>query len=367
MANEEWLEEYRNEYVKFIEKYKDKSWKWIPTGVKKDLVKIQKIQVQRYADVGAKLGTTDNVSYFARALVDKKTLGIFLELEKTITNPYFFWSMVAYEYMRSDFQQSVLLDWIDAFTRNGRAEKTTLAERQKCADGIWELINNKNPKKINSKLWKALKDESEIIIYRGASIANEMDVRLGRKKIDNPNADQQDGGLGFSYTLDKKCAEYFANILSVEDEEMIYGVSKIGDIPSFIDVDSINETSRRVVTKHTIKKEKILFYSDTGDENEIVALPDDVVLIRYDFMKFMKAVPHPRQLNVTGDGWFMNERNKTELLKKFGSIKVNSEGIEMWKPDKKKMAQAKTEGEEKGLEILMRAVGAFSDFTRDVE
>lgn len=367
MANEEWLEEYRKEYVKFIEKYNDKSWKWIPTGVKKDLQNIQKIQIQRYADVGAELGNKGNVPYFARALVDKETLGIFLELEKTITNPYFFWSMVAYEYMRSDFQQSVLLDWIDAFTRDGRVEKTKLEERQKCADGIWEQIKNKNPKKVNSQLWKALKDESEIIIYRGASIADEMDVRLGRKKIDNPNADQQDGGLGFSYTLDKKCAEYFANILSVKDEEMIYGVDKIGDVPSFIDVDSINETSRRVVTKHTIKKEKILFYSDFGHESEIVALPDDVVLVRYDFMKFIEKVPHPTSLHVTGTGWFMNEESKRELLKKFGSLSVDSEGTEMWKPDKKKIEQAKTEGEEKALKIVYEAVGAFSDFTKDVE
>jgi hypothetical protein len=282
-----WLRECKEAYENLIEKYNDKSWKWVPNGFLKDYAKLEIVR-------GLRNGGMNNKEYLAQNMDRRKTLDLFLELEKTITNPYFFWSLVVMEYTESDFHQDILLEWIDAFTRNDRME-LTLAKRQKCVENILEAITGMKAKTENYGMWKALKNGDDIIIYRGTSIPNNTYVRMDKKKLNNSNAHKQDGGLGFSYSTDKDCANFFANIIAVENNEMLYGnTTNVGEIPQVIDVDMINETSKRVVSKHSIKKENILFYSNYNYENEIVALPDDVDLITYSLSKRNASVLHPK-------------------------------------------------------------------------
>ena len=281
-----WLRECKEAYENLIEKYNDKSWKWIPNGFLKDFAKLEIVR-------GLRNGM-NNKEYVEKNLDRRKTLDLFLELEKTITNPYFFWSLVVMEYTESNFHQDILLEWIDAFTRNDRME-LTLAERQKCAENILEAITGKKAKTENYGMWKTLKNVDDITIYRGTSIPKNTYVRMGKKKLNNPNANKQDSGLGFSYSTDKDCANYFANILAVENNVMTFGITTdVSKITQVIDVDMINETSKRVVSKHSIKKENILFYSNYNYENEIVALPDDVDLITYRLSKRNGNVLHPQ-------------------------------------------------------------------------
>ena len=134
-----WMKEYKEAYEKMIEKWNSNSWKWIPPNFEKDWRKLKTIEDNQFNSYD-----TDHPEYFKRCVIHKKTLNIFLELEKTITNPYFFWSLVGTEFSISDFHQSVLLEWIEAFTRYGRLENTTLEQRQKCVENMKELNTNKD-------------------------------------------------------------------------------------------------------------------------------------------------------------------------------------------------------------------------------
>jgi hypothetical protein len=67
-------------------------------------------------------------------------------------------------------------------------------------------------------------------------------------------------------------------------------------IPSFIDVDYINEKSQKVITKHSVNKENILFYNNQTEENEVIILPDTLELIDYQLVR-PNPVKHPNYYN----------------------------------------------------------------------
>ena len=305
-----WTKEYKEAYENLIEKYNDKSWKWIPNGFREDFVKVMRIKWGKY-----NRKYLPNSEYFQKRLRQRTGLDIFFEIEKNITNPYFFWSIVNEEYSHVDFNQTVLLEWLDAYTRYDRM-KLTLEQRQKCVENMIEYKTGESPKTDNYKLWKTLKDKDEVIVYRGCSIPDKSNVRVGRKKINNPQSHKQDSGIGFSYTLDRRCAEYFANMCSIKDGEIWFcGYDKVSStIPTFIDSDCINETSKKVITRHSVKKENILFYTNDGGEQEIVVLPDTLDLLDYELVR-PSTIKHPSD-NVGSMEEVIKVIENNDLLKK---------------------------------------------------
>jgi hypothetical protein len=322
---------YKEEYENLIEKYNDKPWKWVPSGFDTDYT-----QILSQFNNGANDYETIK-DYFDGRKSNRDNIEDFLSIEKNITNPLFFWSLVIHQYALNDFHTDIHDKWKEAFTRYDRLE-VPLKQRQELSLATSQIFGKhmgvsvfkenlhkysgkkkyikhmlkeqmkmavKEVKKMNKTLDKKLKKMDEIIVYRGQSIGEKDDMRVGRNKLNNPNAHKQDSGVGFSYTLDKRCAKYFANLYQVRDGGIIMGGVENNFIPSqylpsFFDNNKVNKSSVKTISKYSVKTENILFYTNHGEENEIVVLPSDVELKHYEIINATRT-HHPKKY-VKNDG-----------------------------------------------------------------
>ncbi len=232
----------------------------------------------------------------------------FFKSEPQIQNSKLFWILYpAIHQNLSPETNPISKDVMDEmFYRYDRLD-STLEERQKMIVLYHELNHTKGdikPQRINKKLWEYLKkfdDDDDVILYRGFSIAENQDVRIGRKKLDNENAYRQQSGCGFCYTMDEDIALWFAHRLYMIDGKFSCCRVKFDNHESGIERDMViiddggilegNKTiidtslvdidSRRVVAKYSVKKRDILFYVDNMNEREIVVMPETTKLISY--------------------------------------------------------------------------------------
>ena len=298
---------FKSNFKSLIEKYNDSSWGWVPNQFMFDYLE---------ATEGTVIHPTYKIKTDKKELEsNKRDYDAIFELEKEITNPLFFWSIIQPIYKRTTFSQVYLDRFKIAFTRTNRLE-VILKNRQNCIKRYKEKVRDTTTEEpspvtrtLQNKINKKIKKQNkELIVYRGFSIRKDDDVRVGRFKIDNPKAEQQESGLGFSYTLDRKCANFFANQFKIESGVFPFGKAKIvwegsnskGQIPNYVDKSLIDKNSRRVVANYSIQKKDILFYDADYLESEIVVLPDKTKLIRYDFLNPNDIHKHPVQIYYAG-------------------------------------------------------------------
>jgi hypothetical protein len=290
---------FKKNFGSLIEKYNGSSWSWIPNQFKDDFLE---------ATEDTQIHPESRLQTSASELEkDKEVFDAFLELEQEIKNPLFFWTIIYPVYKKTTFSQVYLNKFISAFSRQDRLS-VQLKNRQECMKRMFDLTckvvgKRIHPKEraVNNKINKRIKKNKNLILYRGFSIRKDEDVRVGRYKIDNPKAEEQDAGLGLSYTIDRKCANFFATQFKIEKGIFPFGkvklkwseTGKTKDIPNYVDESLIDENSRRVVASYSIKKDDILFYSATMMESEVVVLPDKAKLIRYDFLNPNDVHRHP--------------------------------------------------------------------------
>ena len=291
-------EDYKEVLVGLIEKYNEKNWKWIPSGFKKDMLMLVKLQYLMSVNPSVVQKTNgaiyieDTVERFTNVKNMMDLNQIFLEVEDKITNPRFFWTLQFNYYPESNMCQSSISKWQSAFTRYDRLT-LPLKDRQKCVDENLKVLGGLNPKKINKKVFGYLKNDEKHYIYRGFSVGKNEDIREGRNSINNPHSEVQKNGKGFSYTTREQTAVYFSRQ---------YQVSTVGGVSSFsygegmidqtsmpvqyfnnIDTTLLNKESRRVVAKYEVEKSNILYYHNCFGECEIVSLPGTVKLKHYRF------------------------------------------------------------------------------------
>ena len=238
------------------------------------------------------------------------TINILLDLEYKIKNPLFFWSIYPIAYQRATHTQNFYEKFLISFTRPDRL-KLGLTARKKQNNVLNEKIlkinghstsdRSKERKKNFSK--KIRKLEKTFKVYRGFTIRKDEDVRVGRYKINNPNWESQDKGLGLSFTTDRVVANFFATQYRIETGTFGERKKFIWDnnrefkyAKELVDESLIDETSRRVVGTYLANKEDILFYDNGMFEEEVLIDPRKVKLFRYDFLNIKDKFPHPLEL-----------------------------------------------------------------------
>ncbi len=284
--------EFKEKLLLFIQKYNVHSWNWVPNQYLQEYVALT-TDTCLHPDV--------NPSATASGLEnDNATINAVLDLENEITNSLFFWTIFPHVYKNASFSLSNFDKYTDAFNRFTRLN-VKLGQRQKCIDAVSPSSSRKETKKLKKTISKIKKNA---IVYRGFSISRDEDVRVGRYKTNNPNAERQNAGLGFSFTTDRDTANFFATQYYIKRSEtsglgnILYWnfgspPQTISSIPAQIQTDKVDDNARRVVASYLINQEDILFYAGEFGESEVVCLPDKARLIRYDFLNINQRFWHP--------------------------------------------------------------------------
>ena len=271
-----------------IQEYNGHSWQWIPNNFHNDLVELTK--GNSFCPYNDTLTKTEE-----ELLQQQKELDIFLEVEKQISNAYFFWSWIPEIYKKQTFSQNYVDKFSEAFARNNRL-KLPLMKRQ-ASKKLYREYNAKirnvrgldNP--TQNKLNKLIrKTKRNLIIYRGFSIHKDADIRVGRYKTNNPQAEQQDAGIGLSFTFNRAVANFFATQYYIENGKL-YWMSSSGikeetpSIPSLVNKDIIDiDKSRRAVATYSIHKDDVIYVDASMREYEVLTFPNRAKLLRYDFL-----------------------------------------------------------------------------------
>lgn len=223
---------------------------------------------------------------------DMNLIKYFFSNETYLTNTQAFWFVIEELWMTFDLNNPYSDQWLEVFSKYDRLEggfvdRVTLAEGKVHGKYNRDCVNN-------------LKDRNnEITIYRGFLTRENQFVRKGIKKINNPFAEQQEEGRGLSYTTSKDVAIFFASRYHFFSD---YILKK--SLPSFfgkITEDSVRDEikkmlgqsimdsylkkeARRTIVTCKIKTKDIIFARFQSNEFEIIADPNNVRLIRYDFI-----------------------------------------------------------------------------------
>ena len=119
-----------------------------------------------------------------------------------------------------DYSGFTFEDWVEVFNRYDRLDVPVETRQELVSQNI--ISAGQNPKKVNKQLWDYLKNyklDDDVIMYRGFTVAKDEDVRLGRKKVGNPNSHQQVNGVGFAYSIKEQASSWFSHRLLLSDDE----------------------------------------------------------------------------------------------------------------------------------------------------
>jgi len=92
--------EFKNNLLSFIQKYNGHSWQWVPNNFYADLIEVS--QGNSFRPDYYISGLTGEASGL---LAQQKELDIFFEIEKEISNAYFFWSWIPEIYRIQTFSR----------------------------------------------------------------------------------------------------------------------------------------------------------------------------------------------------------------------------------------------------------------------
>ena len=232
-----------------------------------------------------------------RAVEDRNFLKYFFSAESLITSSKLFWIVFDVVYTFSNFSEFNYSDWERVLSRYDRLSSDEyFVERCKKIHG--EIVS-----KHSRDFFSGTKLDDYITMYRGFLVKPHRYVRKGIKKLNNPNAHIQDEGKGFSYTLDKEQAVRFGsryhfrtdlnfrkNLPSLFGEmskrKLIKNLQREYKkvLGGFYNQNYLDENTRRCVGTFRVKKKHIVLFDTLSPESEIFADPNNVELIRYDFI-----------------------------------------------------------------------------------
>jgi hypothetical protein len=216
----------------------------------------------------------------------------FFSNETYLTNSQAFWFVFEQLWHLFDLNNPYSEQWLEVFSKYDRLEGG-FVDRSMLADGY---VHGK----YNRDFVNKLKDSNnEITVYRGFLTRENQFVRKGIKKINNPFAEQQEEGRGLSYTTSKNVAIFFASryhffsdYIFKKSLPSFFGKitedSVRGEIKKMLGtsiMDSyLKKEARRAIVTCKIKKKDIIFARLDTPEFEIIADPNNVRVMRYDFI-----------------------------------------------------------------------------------
>tara|TARA_B100000073_G_scaffold153391_1_gene126666 strand:- start:3595 stop:4956 length:1362 start_codon:yes stop_codon:yes gene_type:complete len=223
---------------------------------------------------------------------DLNFIEYFFNHHKLLTNTQAFWIVFDRVFRWSDLNNIYQEQWLDCFLNYERLDGLFL-DRIKLAKGDY-IYSKVRQQFMNTNL------EDDIKIYRGFLTREGRFVRKGITKLNNPDAEKQDEGTGLSYSLSKPSAAFFAyryhflsDLLIQQKIPSIFGnvteqqyreklLRIFGDK---LDESFINSKARQTLCSYTIKKKDIIWTcGDVMVEKEVIADPNKVKLVRYDFL-----------------------------------------------------------------------------------
>ena len=185
--------------------------------------------------------------------------------------------------------------YVDEGKRVGSSVFDTNVFKKKFKSRLSTLINKKvesSLKFVNQNLKEVLSPNKTLRCFRGFNIRRDEDVRLNRYYSKNDNKYVHVGGRGISYTLDKQCAKQFAAQPFIRKNE-------IGEYQRRVDASSLLPFHSYVDKTPPDPRDRIgyvgLVETSVSDiflnlslflENEILVLPENTRIIRYDTVRY---------------------------------------------------------------------------------
>ena len=236
--------------------------------------------------------TNSSKDTIALTVNDLNFIEYFFNHQKLLTNTQAFWIVFDRVFRWSDLNNIYQEQWLECFLSYERLDGLFL-DRVKLAKG--DLIYSKVRQQfMNTNL------EDDITLYRGFLTREGKFVRKGITKLNNPDAEKQDEGVGLSYSLSKPSAAFFAyryhflSDLLIQQKipsvfgnvtEQQYREKLLRIFGDKLDESFINSKARQTLCSYTIKKKDIIWTcGDVLVEKEVIADPNKVKLVRYDFL-----------------------------------------------------------------------------------
>jgi len=240
-------------------------------------------------------GIGDNKYDLVGCVSDRNYIKYFFNNETYITNSKLFWIVFDVVWSFSNFNEKHYQQWSEVFLRydrlnGGFLDRIHLAKGKLYKDSIRDLLRQYN-------------SDDFITVYRGFLVRKNKFVRKGILKNNNPNHFIQDEGKGYSYSLDKQQGIRFGSRYHFRsDLEIRKSLPTLfGDLShkkiekqlsneyksrfkDFYNQNYLDKDTRRCVGTFKIKKKDIIFSDCIETEAEIIADPNNVHLVRYDFI-----------------------------------------------------------------------------------
>jgi hypothetical protein len=230
-----------------------------------------------------------------KSVKDRNFIKYFKNNETYITHKPFFWIAFSFAYTLANLNEFNYKDWLNILLKNDRLDGMFL-EREKYISGDVTARHTRDT-------FKNISLDDYFYVYRGFLVRPDEDVRKNRKKLNNPFAHILDEGRGISFSrqidqaiffagryhfksdLDfrKKFPTFFGNKShSKMKRQLIKDWKK--NYYGFFNQHYLDENVRRCVATFRMKKKDIITYSLMSDEDEVIADPNNVELVRYDFI-----------------------------------------------------------------------------------
>lgn len=253
----------------------------------------------------------------------------FLAMEEEITNDQLFYMLFGYFYGLSDINTMYLDNIRDAVNR-GTRKRQHINDKLKWANAVFNLGSSTSSDSIRNRMDKYGATQ-DMIVYRGFLCRKDDGERIRESddKTDDSFWNQKEG-LGVSYSFSREVACAFSHRwldvkifgstmdnIETEDRETL-GITSTTSVRELVDIIQSNydhpavvkwlewgrkqtrrnraitadelDTSydgfgvRAVVGTYKVKKIDMVMPLNRNNELEIVALPEDVKLVRYDFL-----------------------------------------------------------------------------------
>ena len=231
-----------------------------------------------------------------------KKLRWWFKHEHLLTNNEIFWWVGSFIFMFYGVWND---KWLATFTRYDRIDDQFNKRLIWCnptssegvSGGIYTDTDESDFNKF-ANYFKKIKDDESIIVYRGFKVRKGEAVRMGVRKLDNPDALQQIEGSGSSYTMLRSMAgshlwgslnpfflEQYGGVKSVRDRNVRYGRILPRSIPAWQKRNLIMGNAYSCIGTYRVKKKDIIMVK-TGVMEEVVCDPQSAKLQRYDFLSW---------------------------------------------------------------------------------
>ena len=244
-----------------------------------------------------------------RAVKDRNFIKYFKNNETYITHKPFFWIAFSFAYTYANLNEFNYKDWLNILLKKDRLDGMFL-EREKYINGDVTARHTRDS-------FKNISLDDYFYVYRGFLVRPDKDVRKNRKKLNNQFAHILDEGRGVSFSRKMEQAIFFAGRYHFKSDldfrkkfPTFFGDKSHSKMKKqlikdwknnyygFFNQHYLDENVRRCVATFRMKKKDIITYSMMSDEAEVIADPNNVELVRYDFINedlYFDVIEHRTQ------------------------------------------------------------------------